>query len=324
MKSTGQKWQVGRRERNTLSRYVCHRSRFPVTELPQCLADNAVTVRYAADMPLMYRAKHERQGNMKENAPNPSRFAAYLSPSSVMQSLEKPVLNLEPPKTVCSTLTQENPARRLAVVALPLALLAAWCLASLGERTVQCLLHPAEIQDRAQSKAQAQTVAASVLRGIGDTPLAANELQFSTQTAFSVRRNTAIHEWNVVADSGENKQYLLRINAHTKVVYGINRVSSSPLAIARPAQNVAVSPEEARRLAGHYLQSIAGGDKNPLLVWENTGFVNTDSSAVDSDGNSYIFTCHRSKAGGNKRLIKIGVDRQTGDLSYYWNPSGVR
>lgn len=241
-----------------------------------------------------------------------------------MQSLEKPVLKPEAPKTVLSTLKQESPKGRLMVAAMPLALLALWCLASLGERTAQYLLHPAESQNLAKSQAQARKVAASVLRAVEGDPATANGLQFSTQSAFSVRRNAAIHEWNVTANSGENRHYLLRINARTKIVYAINRVSAVPLAMARPAEAGTITQDQARELARHYLQTITGDKRDRSVVWDNVGTMEGDATVQTDDSVSYIFTCRHYVSGGDNGLIKIGVDRQTGDLSYYWNPSGVK
>ncbi|MBC8141734.1 MAG: hypothetical protein H7Y38_09880 [Armatimonadetes bacterium] len=228
----------------------------------------------------------------------------------------------EPPPSAPSTLMPNNSARRFVLAGLPLFLLAAWCFASVGARTAQHLLHPAESKTYAKSEAQARTIAASVLSGIAGESVAANRLEFSSQSAFSVRRNAAIQEWNVVADSGANRSYLLRINSRTKVVYGINRVSSVPLAVARPAQESPITPIEARQLAERYLASVLGTYPRHALQWDNTGATQTDTDSLNGDRGCFMFT-YRYATGSGKRIVKIGIDRSSGNLSYYWNPSGV-
>lgn len=247
----------------------------------------------------------------------PTRFTAYSSPRTIIQSLEKPKLRPETRPSAQGTLTQEDAPKRLAVVALPAVLLAAWCLASWGTRTAGELLHPDE------DRREAQTVAASVLRGVTATSVASADLQYSTQTAFSVRRNAPVSEWSVTTGGGANTRFAVRINSYTKKVYAINRIQTASLAIARPAQaGDGISPDAARRLAWQYLQTM--GVSAQTISTDTNAASEGELLRLDGETDLYLFTYRHAVSGLGDRLIKIGVDRETGELAYFWNPSAGR
>jgi hypothetical protein len=170
---------------------------------------------------------------------------------------------------------------------------------------------------------QAASLLCSELMGTSATAI-----EVTRQCAYSSRRQNMVREWNVLCDSSEG-QYLVRINADTQRIYGINRMDNGsekaadeyvtesfaeysltePMAITR-------SLAEERALA--YLR-IVGVPSQGLKKLEITDaqYQTAGSEDIVSHWN---FTYCRSVPGFGKRLLKVSINGETGRLEHVWNP----
>ena len=239
-----------------------------------------------------------------------------------MQSLEK-LARLKPiaDKTMAVTaLTHDTPRPQVFVAALPIALMVLWGCATFAHRTVGEMLGT----QTKLSRVEAQSVALRVFSNIIPAPVAPDRLEFSAQSVFSVRRNSAVAEWNVLYTNATNRQYSMRINAATKQVYAVNTVESVavPLAVARPASESAISRRDAQQQAQRYLKAFGITDA-ALAESDAVMEMEPDFVTGNSDG-TYAFTYAQSVPNVGRRIVKIAVNRETGELTHFWNPSGIR
>lgn len=170
----------------------------------------------------------------------------------------------------------------------------------------------------------------------------AQSLDATHQTAYSQRRGKTVREWNVLCNTPA-ALYLVRINANTGRVYGINRMEEGGLdaavALARlqgdpksgsdadSAESSANGCEEANSptallqkpaaeaRAKRYLRvaGIASGGLHPLHE--------TASCGSAGGGAQWNFTYRRRVPGLGNRLVKVSVDGKSGQLTHMWNPA---
>jgi hypothetical protein len=232
-----------------------------------------------------------------------------------------------------SVSTARRPAgsRFAAVVALlPIGLLVFAGISAQAKRTIQAQV---DVLRFGTSDADAAKIAAEVCSQVLGT--AAKPVAVTTQSAYSVRRNVNIREWNVVCTTPDG-QYLLRINAETKHVYAINRIgnvntdpingmdNSSSKEIPEPAPEILagdahtrLSRDEAEVNARRYLQMLGVSDRAIEPV--------QDQKSYDGvRGPLWNFTFRNATPGVGRRLVKVSVNGDSGDLEHVWNPVQLR
>jgi len=251
-----------------------------------------------------------------------------------MQTFEKtiPVLKNEtaPVIAMTSDSEQNENRQRLAIVGMPMALVAAFCLFSLAQRTVQGFVddHTAKKTNQ-MTMSDAKRIAGSMCLNV--TGHTTKELEVSQQAAFSLRRNGPVREWEVLCDAGEGRRYLVRINARTHTIYAINRVDTpaSSLAIARPSlphtsQNeLPIEVSQAR--AKQYLRTCGIPTEGLQFLPDTDGIAalakeNEEVHYENSRDDVQCFTYKHYVPGIGMRMLKVGVNRYTGELEHLWNP----
>lgn len=253
-----------------------------------------------------------------------------LTPTSrFMQSFEKVAVlkDAQTPSAVTSTVTHDgSPIRRLALAGLPVALIALWCVTAFAGRALDSAFHKKDYRVIAANAQQAKAAAGSLLTVLTDNSVSMDELQFSKQTAFSVNRNRTMDDWSVVYGSESGRQYLIRLNSITHQIYGVNRIKpeTEPLAIARPAGRQ-MTAQEAQLLALRYLEQLGTNIDSLTLIPDSMSSDTGDSfsSGRPGDRGYYTFSYRRRISESGDRLLKVTIDRVTGELEYYWNPSAA-
>ncbi len=231
----------------------------------------------------------------------------------------KPVSENAPGNGLVSPTHEDRP--RVAFAVAPLAIVVAVAFVSFAGRTYQ---NATRGLMNATESLQAKAVASSVLSRLTDQPIPSQDLQFSELTAFSVRHNVQIKEWNVSQDVEGQRQYLFRINAATGRVYAINRGMSTVIdpEISRSEPRHTVSADQARMLAIHYLK-INGVEPNSVTMIDSDLSTKPSGEDLPFASEDYAMSFRRHVPGVGNRTLKIGVSRLTGELEYYWNPSAA-
>lgn len=199
--------------------------------------------------------------------------------------------------------------RSLLLSLTPLAIPISLALFSLGQRAVQAVV--GEPTFGRTSPAQARRIARDFCARITGPDHDNHISDMSQQTAFSQRRKTTIREWNVVCSDADH-EYLLRINADTRQVFGVNRTRtlSAPTGVEG-----GVSQAEAEDHAKRYLGMIgvASADLQP------TGKLTVKTEPAPA----WNFTYRYRVPGIGKRILTVSVDSRTGDLLDAWNPASA-
>lgn len=217
----------------------------------------------------------------------------------------------------------ENNPKRLAVAALPALLLVLWAVGACVGRTVLNNTQQKVGGSAAANARVAKATVGSFLSYITDHRVSPDTLQFSELSAFSPYRNRYVGDWNVVYGTAADQQYLIRLNAATHKIYAINRTSGT-LAASRPAEGV-VTQEAAQMIALRYLGRL-GNDIDALRLEPTNRLSRSYDTPAYSDkesSDSYVFFYRRHTASGQERLLLVAIDRATGGLNYYWNPSAA-
>jgi hypothetical protein len=232
-----------------------------------------------------------------------------------------------------SAVTAARPRRQANGVATFFAVLPILSLVGLGisaqaQRTIK---QQTEVAKYGTSSRDAAQVAARICTQI--LGRAATPVHVTTQTAFSIRRATAVREWNVVCSTSEG-QYLLRINADNHHVYAINRIGSihnDPVsgldngqaedmaaAVVTGEDAVHLSRQEAEANARRYLTMLGVPSRGLEPVAEDK------SHGVDS-GPLWNFTFRTAghRPDESKRILKVSINGGSGDLEHVWNPSSL-
>lgn len=246
--------------------------------------------------------------------------------------------NIAPPFSTTPVTQRARPqGNRLSFLgtALPLALLAGTALWGqtrhwMEARRQNSLLPPGTVS---QSKAgEIGSAACSLLTG---EPAQTREVTY--QTASSPRQVLPLHQWNILCQTAGG-QYLLRMNARTGQVYGINRVDTSPaLEDSAQSTNPLLSATAAKEKALRYLHLVGGVSGSTLRCTDESGNIaefkqyqlvnSVERSAGRFLANASVapvpqwnFTFQRKVAGHGQRLIKVSVDGRDGSLDTFWNP----
>lgn len=189
---------------------------------------------------------------------------------------------------------------------VPLFVVFTFCLLALVQRAVRAAT---EKPFGNVSPSEAQQIANDYCTQITGGPVHTGEA--SQQRAFSRRRQTIVREWDVVCNTG-NAEYLLRINADTKQIFGVNRLTTSDP--ASDAEHL-YSTAQAEVLAKRYL-TILGVPVHQLQP------VNKHAKALaDAQTGSCSFTYRLAVKGLGKRLLSVSVDSTTGRLVCAWTPA---
>ncbi|MBC7805452.1 MAG: hypothetical protein H7145_04805 [Akkermansiaceae bacterium] len=248
-----------------------------------------------------------------------------------MQSFEKSAVlkSADTQNVSTSAFTHSNGlAKRLVVAGLPVALLAACCLASFTGRTLHNLLHKADAHRVAANASQAKTVAGNLISFLNDDSVSPERLEFSEEPVFSEQHNRFVGDWSVVYRTNQEHQFLIRLSSTTQKVYGINRTRSDslPLAIARPERREIITEEKAQMLALRYLKHLGIDTESISLQPESTvrtEYEDFQNSEYRGEG-CYTFAYRRRTFGSKGHTLKVSIDRVTGELHYFWNPSEAR
>lgn len=209
--------------------------------------------------------------------------------------------------------------RALLLASSPLLLMAAACVFAVGQRQVMERLNdkPFGLLSRTEAK---QVADEACTRLTGETSI---PTQATYQSAYSDQRGDIVREWDVIC-STPGAQYLLRINADTRRVYAVNRLTEAVDFAEEPASSTAdetaaeiqdmlprVSRQEAEQQAKRYLGMMgvpAKGLKPILAGGSATG------------GQQWNFTFQRNVPGKGSRLLKVSIDGHSGALEHLWNP----
>ena len=188
----------------------------------------------------------------------------------------------------------------------PLALLGVWCAGTMIQRTVS--EHSAGKTFGTMSQRDAGQVATTLCTQL--TGQAPRTQDASSQSAYSRRRGTTIHEWNVLCDTNEG-EYLLRINADTQKVYAINRMETEASTASETEGTVSAKEAEAKATA--YLRVLGVSQKGLTLVYKSS------EKDATTDG-QWNFTYRRFVPGVGARLLKVSISGKDGGLEHIWNP----
>ena len=223
---------------------------------------------------------------------------------------------------------EEGFARQWFVAGLPVALLITISLSSVAARVVDDIRHGESTRQSGASANRAKSVAGRLIQGIVDTPISPDDLQFTEQSSYSIRRSKVFSEWNVTYDSVSDGQYLVRLNSDTQDIYAVNRVQqgSASLAISKPSTE-GIDSGTARRIAEQHLSRFLKGTGTVTPVDEETvvsgvGYFALPPSVARET--PYTFSYLRKTGNGDLRILKIGIARANGALEYYWNPSAAQ
>jgi hypothetical protein len=179
-------------------------------------------------------------------------------------TLSRPVLRgasaAAAPQQAVSAATGPDDRRPLLLLSVPLLAVAALCFFSFVKReALDPLFDP---PFGAMSRSQARQVAGALCTRLTGEP--ARPTDASRQAAFSCRRKRVVREWEVVCDTADGGQYLLRLNADSGAVYAVNRldrradnpqaggyaIGSPAVGATPPAAPPASEAEEEARLSG--------------------------------------------------------------------------
>jgi hypothetical protein len=228
--------------------------------------------------------------------------------------------------------------RALWIASSPLLLLAGACLFSVVQR--QVIDRMTDKPFGKLSRTQAQQIATEVCGRLTGQPVQMNQATY--QSAYSLKRGVVVREWDVLC-STPDAQYLLRINAETRRVYAVNRLSdevpAAKVAVPSVAAGMAaggaagtsvaasnvetenqysiggvtprVSRHEAEQQAKRYLSMMGVPSQALHSVSEGT---------ATTGGEQWNFTFRRQVPGLGNRLLKVSIDGRNGGLEHIWNP----
>jgi hypothetical protein len=120
-----------------------------------------------------------------------------------------------------------------------------------------------------------------------------------------------VREWDVIC-SASGSEYLLRINANTKQIFGVNRLAAAEEAASPEAW---CSEATAERRAKRYL-GILG-----IPVDELQPVGRHSDATLEEGAPSWSFTYRLEVPGLGKRLLSVSVDAATGNLVCAWTPA---
>jgi hypothetical protein len=144
------------------------------------------------------------------------------------------------------------------------------------------------------------------------------------QSAYALHRHTPVYGWNVRCRT-EQGDYLIRINARTFRVFGVNRVSLMPESPPRAAARVSMPASEAdiRRLsrreaeahARRYLRMVG-------LPTQEMNSLSPSHVVYSSLEEHWTFTYRNQVPDLGQRTLSVTVSGYDGRLENLWNPAG--
>jgi hypothetical protein len=214
-----------------------------------------------------------------------------------------------------------NSPRRVAAAGLPVFLLVLWAAAScVGRTTLESRQQKVGGTSAANAR-QAKATAGSFMSYITEDTVSPDKLQFSELSAYSPHRNRYVGDWNVVYGAATDHQYLIRLNAATRQIYAINRTREASAVAHQPTEE-SMTEEAARALALRYLGRL-GNDVDSLRLSRARRTNGRPGYTEPNNSQSYVFFYRRETSGGKERFLLVAIDRSTGGLNYYWNPSAA-
>ncbi len=197
--------------------------------------------------------------------------------------------------------------RKLLFSLVPVFVPAALCLVAATQRAVS-----AAVSDRPfgrLSGAEARRTASDYCSRI--TGESASVGEASKQKAFSHRRQLMVREWDVTC-SATGGEYLLRINANTGQIFGVNRLSAAGEDVP-PESWCSRATAESRARGYLGMLGVPMGELQP--VGERAGTRSENGVA------SWCFTYRLDVPGVGRRLLSVSVDAVTGSLVCAWTPA---
>lgn len=221
--------------------------------------------------------------------------------------------------------------RALLLALLPLLLVAGSGTVGLARQAIQ-RRYQMSFAGGNLGRGEASRIAAGMCSRLTGEEAVAVDVTF--QTAVSVRRGAAVGEWDVLCRTPRGAHYLLRVNAESRRVYGVNRIDETAQSAAQargfapaaalddasaiPGPDVRVSRKMAEANALRYL-SLLGIPKTGLRP-----LAHGDAPEAIFNSPQYNFTYVREVPGVGKRLLKVSVSSRDGRLHHAWNPSFSR
>jgi len=265
-----------------------------------------------------------------------------------MQTFENatPALKTVLPNEVygAATTHSEGNRQKLVTLGFPLALVVAFGLFSLLQRSVHGFgENPADLVRNAQEVVEASGIAGDICEKLTGQGVD-HEMQVTEETAYSKRRHSLVREWVVLCNTANGQQYLVRINSRTQQISAVNRLDTvaQGKTAATPADatmsyysdsecsNAGVISTSEAELAVHHYLALAGIPEEGLEPVsyddpETSPHFKTLKNRVDfqtalGDEMVRCYSYRRYVPGVGYRLIKISIDLHTGELVHLWNP----
>lgn len=187
---------------------------------------------------------------------------------------------------------------RLLFSLLPIGATAFFCLVTAGQRA----LVAADASPSAEPKQAQQAARDYCTQIVGDD---AHVKEVSQQITFAQRGQRPVRVWDIVCNSpAGGGEYLLRINADTKQVFGVNRLTDLQAASSEEGCSQAMAEDRAKRYLGllgipaHRLQRVPSHGA-PLCKRRPA---------------SWSFTYRHTEPGRKKYALSVSVDATTGNL----------
>ncbi len=208
------------------------------------------------------------------------------------------------PRAVCAVTNR----RKLLLSLVPMSVPAALCLFSVTQRAL--FAFSGEKPFGQVSSTQARQIAGDVCCQI--TGAATRVTETSQLAAFSPRGQRTVHVWDVVCDAARS-QYLLRINADTGQVFGVNCLTIREQA---STEDALCSVTEAEAQAKRYLSAMGIPVRELQPMYGHAGTATKNSA-------SWSFAYRRRVPGFGDRLLTVSVNATTGTLTKACNPAGA-
>jgi|GEM_PF-4936140 hypothetical protein len=226
-------------------------------------------------------------------------------------------------------------------ISLPVLILVGFCLNGVAQRTVD---RSQWGQKAVQSEEIAYTAAKEFCEKLTDSPAAILSMQY--QKGYSVRHQKEHGEWNIVCQTEVGK-YLLRVNATTGAVYGLNRLDDKAEKTSSHGNATTVlrgdlGSEYATKLmanAAHPKQM--GRDKKhqelatkslallirtgiPINQIATTPFRCEHGFSISLEENTVAFSYAWKDKRTVGQFVTITLTEATGSLENYWNPNSIQ
>lgn len=209
-----------------------------------------------------------------------------------------------------SSVAAADPAankRNLILSLIPVLVPVAFCVFAVAQRAVTAVL-PGAAYGQTSSR-QVRQLAGALCQQISGA--AANPVETSQQTAFSQRTGRVVREWSVLCDTAR-ASYLVRINADTGRVFGVNRMDTAE---GEATKGALLSRTKAESYARRYLNLIGA----PAQAVET--YPGHTAAARRGARDTWCFNYRLKTKRAPGRILSVCVNGRSGALVYAWNPA---